>query len=75
MKKPTSQKEAVLNHLIQYGEITPDQARDEYGCRRLAPRIGELRKDGIAIETHDVKFVNRFGHRGEFAKYVLLKTA
>jgi len=73
-QKPKSQKEAILNHLLQHGAITPDEARDEYGCRRLAPRIGELRRRGFTIETQDVKFVNRFGHHGEFARYVLLKT-
>jgi len=73
IQKPKSQKEAVLNHLIKYGTITPDEAKEWYGYRRLAPRIGEIRKMGIAIETQEMKFMNRFGHHGEYAKYVLLK--
>lgn len=66
-----SQKEAVLNHLKTFGELTVRQAERLYGCRRLSARIKEFRDDGYNIETETVKFKTKYGTRGSYAKYVM----
>ena len=45
------QKDSIRKHLINVGSITPFVALAEYECMRLAARVGELRKDGMKIET------------------------
>ncbi|MGA0208066.1 MAG: helix-turn-helix domain-containing protein [Ilumatobacteraceae bacterium] len=52
-----SQNYRILNHLQSGLSIDPWQARDKYGCMRLAARIGELREHGHNIEREMV--VNR----------------
>lgn len=63
----------ILEHLIKFGSITPQEALSEYGCMRLGARIWDLRDDGIEIETEMVKAKNRFGKDIRFAKYSLKK--
>jgi len=46
-----TQTEHILHHLMEQGSITPIDALRDYGCFRLAARIGELRKQGFSIET------------------------
>lgn len=46
-----SQKKLIKNHLKKYGQITPLEALQKYGCFRLGARIYELRKEGERIET------------------------
>lgn len=64
-------RELVLMHLQEYGSITPDEAKAEYGCARLASRICELRENGYAIKTEMVSCRNRRGRVSNFAKYSL----
>lgn len=67
-----TQKEMIRKHLLQFGSITPEQARTEYACARLSARISELREDGYIIETVEKTITNRFGKKVTFAeKYVL----
>jgi len=49
-----SQTEQILNHLLTR-PITPLDALKEYGCMRLAPRIMELRDEGLDISTTIIK--------------------
>ena len=44
-----TQKLSVLSHLQTGAPLTQDQARELYGCMRLASRISELRKAGYLI--------------------------
>lgn len=46
-----SQNAKIKDHLERYGEITPFEALDLYGCMRLAARVADLRAAGLAIET------------------------
>jgi len=46
-----TQKETVLWHMRNYGEIDRNVADEDYGIKRLSARILELKKDGYPIET------------------------
>ena len=62
-------RELVLMHMKKYGSITPDEAKAEYGCARLASRINELRVMGYAIETEMITGKGRYGGRISYARY------
>lgn len=63
-------RELVLMHMKKYGSITPDEAKAEYGCARLASRIKELRLQGHAIETEMVSYKGKYG-KVSYARYRL----
>ena len=70
-KEPSyeSQCGMVLAYLRRHGSITPAEAQENCdGCRRLAARIEELRKDGWAI-TSDIVYRGR----RHWAKYTLVE--
>ena len=46
-----TQRETVLWHMRNYGEIDRNVADEDYGIKRLSARILELKKDGYPIET------------------------
>ena len=46
--------ETVRTHLRTTGHISPAEARIVHNIERLAPRIQELRDDGMAIDTQRV---------------------
>ena len=46
-----SNKEKIRKHLARKGSITPLEALFVYRVGRLAPRIQELREEGIEIDT------------------------
>ena len=46
----TPQARAVMNHILEYGDITPATAQAELGVWRLAARIYELRSAGVPIK-------------------------
>lgn len=62
---------AVLYHLKQKGEITQKEAIALYGCYRLSARIYEFRKAGYIISTIMDEHTNRYGRKGQHARYVL----
>tara|TARA_R110002020_G_scaffold325078_2_gene540698 strand:- start:77 stop:295 length:219 start_codon:yes stop_codon:yes gene_type:complete len=66
----TSQNKMILSHL-KCEPINDSIARDEYGCRRLASRINDLRNQGHKIETISKKSINRFGKKCSYAEYKL----
>ena len=61
-----TQLQAIRAHLERGRTITPLQALDRYGCLRLAARIADLRRSGLAISS-------RIARRGNkhFAEYWL----
>lgn len=65
-----TQKQMILNHLKDFGSITPLQALDEYACYRLSAQIFKLRDEGHDIETEYITRKNRYGKAVTFAKYV-----
>ena len=61
----------VLQHMKTYGSINPIEAENQYGCRRLAARIKDLRNRGVEIETELVKGLDRDGGKCRYAMYRL----
>jgi hypothetical protein len=53
-----TQNERLIQHITDYGSVSPLEARHVYGIERLAARIDELRKLGIDIVTHLKKDAN-----------------
>ena len=70
-----TQKEEVLQHLIEKGSITDLEAYGNYAIRRLAAHICILRREGHKITTINTEAVNRFGKKTRFATYKLRETA
>ena len=52
-----TQKDTIINHINQYGSITPLEALTRYGIMRLASRVNDLRNEGFRIvsdmKVHD----------------------
>lgn len=68
-----SDKQRVLEHLLENGSITPMEALERYGCYRLGARVFDLRRDGYNIQTTIVKGVDRNGEPAKYARYTLEK--
>lgn len=66
-----TQKEMILQYMKDNGSITPVDALREFGCMRLAPRISDLKDDGVEIETVPEFSKNRYGVKVRYARYVL----
>ena len=69
----TSQKDAVIKHLLEFDGLTQKEATKYYGAQRLSAIIFDLRAEGYEIETHMMVGKNRFGHTSEYGRYVLVK--
>lgn len=59
----------VLEHLQRNGSITSWEAIQNYSATRLSAIIHNLRKNYI-IDSVDSVFVDKYGNRGTFTKYV-----
>lgn len=66
-----NQCETILRHLRDYGSITSLEAMQEYGIMRLASRISDMKKSGIAIRAETVSGQNRYGETTSFSRYFL----
>ena len=66
-----TQKEQIVEHLYEYGSITPLDALREYGIMRLASRMADLKADGFLFHVVIEKSKNRKGEPIHYAKYVL----
>ena len=64
-----NQRELILQYIEDFGSITPMQAFADPGITKLATRISEMRRDGIAIKIDTIKSINRYGKAVSFAKY------
>lgn len=65
---------AVMLHLEENGSITSWEAIKEYGATRLSAIIFNLRhKYGMNIISEPYEFVDRYGNKSSYAKYVLIK--
>ena len=64
---------AILTHLLEKGSITSWEAIKEYGATRLSAIIWTLRhKYDLNIITEDIEFIDRYGSKAKFAKYILI---
>lgn len=66
-----AQNRKVLEHMKTRGAITQNDAKDLYGCNRLAARIYDLRKEGHEINAETRCGLNRFGQKTRYAAYTL----
>ena len=73
MKSKTTKTSEVLKHLKVKGSITSLEAFELYGATRLSAIIFQLRKAGYNIKTDDATCIDRYGHKCNFAKYVLVE--
>ena len=73
MTDPTkkSQKDLVLEYIIEHGSITPLEAERHIGCMRLGARIWDLRRDGYNIVSELVEVPTRNGGKAKVAQYRL----
>lgn len=69
------QCELILMHMKKHGSITHMEAEREYGIARLASRINDLRKQGVAIKSEIVTGKNRREETTHYAKYSLAEVA
>lgn len=72
-EKKTNKTEKVLEHLQKNGTITSLEAIELYGATRLGDIIYRLRKKGFDIDTIELPFVDRYGTKSAYGKYVLNK--
>lgn len=68
-----TQCERVLKYMEDFGEIDTMTAIRELGCMRLASRISDLKRRGIAIRRRMEKGKNRYGERVSWAVYWIAK--
>lgn len=66
-----TQCDLILMHMKKYGSITHLDAEREYGIARLASRINDLRRMGVAIKSEIVTGKNRYGGKTHYAVYKL----
>lgn len=64
-------RDLILMHMKKYGSITQEDADEEYGIKRLAARINELRNMGYPIKTDIISCRNRRKRISNYAKYSL----
>lgn len=69
------QTDLILMHMKKYGYITHLEAEREYGIARLASRINDLRRQGVAIKSEMVAGKNRRQEDTHFARYSLAEEA
>ena len=67
------QTDLILMHMKKYGSITHLEAESEYGIARLASRINDLRRQGVAIHSEIVTGKNRRDEPTRFARYSLVE--
>ena len=66
-----TQCELILMHMKKYGSITHLEAAGEYGIARLAARISDHRRQGVAIRSEIVTGKNRREETTHYARYSL----
>lgn len=68
-----TQNEMILKFLQTHSEgITPNDAKDLFGCMRLSGRIHDLRDLGHIIKTEYETSKNKFGRNTTYARYKLV---
>ena len=72
-EKKTNKTNEVLKHLQTYGCITSLEAIEKYKATRLSDIIFRLRKRGVKIQTIDIPFVDMYGTKSAYGKYVLVE--
>ena len=63
------QTQKILDYIDRFGSITPLDAMRDLGVMRLAARIQDLERQGIAITSKLESGVNRLGEKTHYARY------
>jgi hypothetical protein len=71
MNSRPTQAQRILDYMKDFGSITQIEAMRDIGCMRLASRISELRKQGIAIVSKTEAVNNRYGEKCYIKRYML----
>lgn len=71
MGRTRTQSDRILDYIKQNGSITQNESTMYIGCTRLAARIADLRKSGIAIRSDLVKVRRYDGTMAMVARYSL----
>jgi hypothetical protein len=71
MANKVIQKERILKYMNDFGSISPKEAMADLGVMRLASRICDLKKDGVAIIKEMETSKNRYGEPTRYARYRL----
>ena len=66
-----TQKDRILQYMMQFGSITPVQAFADLGVMRLSARIYDLEADGVQIGRHTEKAKNRYGETVHYTRYYI----
>ena len=69
-ERQSSQCIKVYRFMQEFGEITPQDAM-RFGCYRLAARIADLRKRGVAINRKMRDVITMDGTKARVAAYSL----
>lgn len=69
-----TQTEKVLDHIKEFGSITPLDALKEYGIMRLASRVSDLKRAGFPIVREMETSKNRNGEPVRYARYRMEET-
>lgn len=64
-----TQKERIVQYLDDFGSITTMEAFSDLGITRLASRIHELTRNGLAIKKEMVSSKNRYGEEVHYMRY------
>ena len=70
-----TQNSQLLAHLQKGRRLTARQARDLYGCDRLAARVNDLINQGHPIKSRLIVVQNRSGRDVRIAQYFIDRTA
>ena len=68
-----TQNQRVLQYMMDNGSITQIQALNDLGVMRLASRISDLRRMGVAIDSRVDKVKNRYGEECRIKRYFVVK--
>lgn len=71
MSNRDRQIDMILRHMREQGSITQREALQDYGIARLASRINDIRKTGVAVQTVIETARNRYGAPVHYARYQL----
>lgn len=66
-----TQKDRVLRHLQDFGNITSWESFKEYGITRLSAIIYMLKRDGYIFGEEWISTKNRYNEKTSFKKYIL----
>ena len=64
-----TQTEKVLDFMKSNGSISTWEAFEQLGITRLASRINDIEKSGVAIERETISKQNRYGDKIHFTRY------